>query len=73
MNWPVCNLQVSKFVLIDFAPPKWQNIFHIKCQKNFTFAILTFVIVIEAPSMPKYLLSAILSSQGVGKCKRFGH
>ena len=37
MNWPVCKLQVCKFVLIEFAPPEWQNIFHIKSQKLFTF------------------------------------
>ena len=56
MDWPVCKLQVCKFVLIEFAPPEWQNVFHIKCQKLFTFAnrylsfaISTFVIVEETP------------------------
>ena len=38
MDWPVCKLQVCKLVLIEFALPEQQNIFHIKCQKLFTFA-----------------------------------
>ena len=38
MDWPVCKLQVCIFVLIEFAQPEWQNIFHVKCQKLFTFA-----------------------------------
>ena len=33
MDWPICKLQVCKFVLIEFAPPEWQNVFHVKCQK----------------------------------------
>ena len=36
--WPVHKLQVSKLVLIEFSLPEWQNVFHIKCQKLFTFA-----------------------------------
>ena len=35
MDWPLCKLQVCKFVLIEFAPPEWQNVFHINV-KNFT-------------------------------------
>ena len=38
MDWPECKLQVCKFFLIEFAPPEWQNVFYIKCQKRFTFA-----------------------------------
>ena len=37
MDWIVCKLQVCKLVLIEFAQYKQQNIFHIKCQKQFTF------------------------------------
>ena len=37
-DWPVRKLQVSRLVLIEFAPSEWQNVFHIKCLKLFTFA-----------------------------------
>jgi hypothetical protein len=46
--WMSSKLQVCKFVLIQFAIPEWQNVFHSKCQ-NVSFAILTFVIVEETP------------------------
>ena len=52
MDWAVCKLQ---FVLIEFAPPEWQNIFHVKCKKTFhickwmSFAISTFIVVKETP------------------------
>ena len=56
LDWPVHKLQVCILVLIEFAPPEWQNIFQNKCQNNFhickwiSFAISTFVIVEETPS-----------------------
>ena len=37
-DWTVCKLQVCKSILIEFAPPEWQNDFHIKCQKLVMFA-----------------------------------
>ena len=54
MNWSVLKFQVRKLVSTEIAPAKWQRVFHIKCQKEFTFAngylnfaISIFVIVEE--------------------------